>query len=268
MYPFEYHRPASVEEAIDLKRADEAAQWLAGGMTLLPSMKLRLAAPSRLIDLTDVTGLGEWTIGNDTIVLGSMSSHRRVAEAVDVNTKIPALSAVAGGIGDPQVRNRGTLGGSIANNDPAADYPAALLGLGATIRTSQRELSADEFFKDFFETVLDADELVLAVSFPVPRRAVYLKFRTPGSRYALVGVMVAETHDGVRVAVTGAGPGVSRQSQLETALSEDFRPEALDGIDVSPEGLNADMHGSPEYRAHLTGVLARRATAQAIAAGS
>lgn len=268
MYPFEYERPASVEEAISLKRADEAAQWLAGGMTLLPSMKLRLAAPSRLIDLTDVGGLDEWAIGDENIVLGSMSSHQRVAEAVEIRTKIPALSAVAAGIGDPQVRNRGTLGGSIANNDPAADYPAALLGLGATIRTSQREISAEDFFKDFFETVLDDDELVVAVSFPVPRRAAYLKFRTPGSRYALVGVMVAETYDGVRVAVTGAGPGVYRETQIEAALAVDFRPEALVGIDVSPDGLNADIHGSPEYRAHLTGVLARRATAQAVACGS
>ncbi len=257
-----------MEEAIDLKRADEAAQWLAGGMTLLPSMKLRLAAPSRLIDLTDVKALNEWSIGDEHLVLGSMSSHRRVAESAEINEKIPALSTVAAGIGDPQVRARGTLGGSIANNDPAADYPAALLGLGATIRTSQREISADDFFKDFFETALDGDELVLAVSLPVPRRAAYLKFPTPGSRYALVGVMVAETRGGVRVAVTGAGPGAYRERRLEAALSDDFRPETLLGVDVSADGLNTDMHGSPEYRAHLTSVLARRATAQAIASGS
>ncbi|NNC64067.1 MAG: xanthine dehydrogenase family protein subunit M [Gammaproteobacteria bacterium] len=265
MYPFEYSRAGSIDEAIDLKRADESAQWLAGGMTLLPSMKLRLAAPGRLIDLTDITALNEWTIGDDRIVLGSLSSHRRVAESDDVGNKVPALSTVAAGIGDPQVRNRGTLGGSIANNDPAADYPAALTGLGATIRTSQREISADDFFRDFFETTLGDDELVVAVSFPVPRRAAYLKFRTPGSRYALVGVMVAETATGVRVAVTGAGPGVFREASLEAALSEDFRPEALAGIDVSAEGLNADMHASPEYRAHLIGILARRAAAQAVA---
>ncbi|NIW24550.1 MAG: carbon monoxide dehydrogenase [Gammaproteobacteria bacterium] len=267
MYPFEYSRPASIDEAIELKRSDKAAQWLAGGMTLLPSMKLRLAAPSRLIDLTDIEALNEWSIGDERIVLGSMSSHSQVAENAKVREKIPALGAVAGGIGDPQVRNRGTLGGSIANNDPAADYPAALLGLGATIRTSQRDVSADDFFKQFFETVLDDDELVIAVTFPVPRRAAYLKFRTPGSRYALVGVMVAETQAGVRVAVTGAGPGVYREPRLEAALSDDFRPEALAGVEVSLDGINTDMHGSPEYRAHLTGVLARRATVQAIASG-
>lgn len=256
-----------MDEAIELKRADEAAQWLAGGMTLLPSMKLRLAAPSRLIDLTDVDGLDEWTIGDERIVLGSMSSHHRVAESTEIRKAIPALSAVASGIGDPQVRNRGTLGGSIANNDPAADYPAALLALDATIRTSQREIRADDFFKDFFETTLDDDELVVAVSFPIPRRAAYVKFRTPGSRYALVGVMVAETRDGVRVAVTGAGPGAYRESALEAALAQSFHPGALSGLEVSADGLNTDMHGSPEYRAHLTGVLARRATAHAIASG-
>ena len=266
MYPFEYSRPASIDEAIELKRSDEAALWLAGGMTLVPSMKLRLAAPSRLIDLADVEALSAWAIEDTRIVLGAASTHARVAHSAEVATRIPALCAVAAGIGDPQVRNRGTLGGSIANNDPAADYPAALIGLGATIRTSQREIPADDFFKDFFETVLDDDELVVAVSFPVPRRAAYLKFPTPGSRYALVGVMVAETHEGVRVAVTGAGPGVYRETQIEAALAEDFRPDALEGIDVSPDGLNADMHGSPEYRAHLTGVLARRATALALAA--
>lgn len=257
-----------MDEAIDLKRADASALWLAGGMTLLPSMKLRLAAPSRIIDLTDVPGLDEYTAGDERIVLGSMSSHRRVAENAEIRGRIPALCTVAGAIGDPQVRNRGTLGGSIANNDPAADYPAALLGLGATIRTSQREISADEFFRDFFETTLGDDELVVSVSFPVPRRAAYVKFPTPGSRYALVGVMVAETRDGVRVAVTGAGPGVFRETQLEAALSEDFRAEALAGLELSSEGLNADMHGSPEYRAHLTCVLAKRATAQAVASAS
>jgi len=268
MYPFEYLRPVSTDEAIDLKRSDDAAQWLAGGMTLLPSMKLRLAAPSRLIDLTAVMGLDDWAVDDDCVVLGSMTPHARVAESVELGAKIPALSAAAAGIGDPQVRSRGTLGGSIANNDPAADYPAALLGLGATIRTSQRELSADEFFKDFFETALRHDELIVAVSFPVPRRAAYVKFRTPGSRYALVGVMVAEVYDGVRVAVTGAGPGVHRETALEAALSAEFRPEALEGIEVSTEDLNADMHGSPEYRAHLINVLARRATARAVASAS
>ncbi len=267
MYPFEYQRPASIDAAVDLKREDEAAQWLAGGMTLLPSMKLRLAAPSRLIDLADVEALREWQIDDDHIVLGSLTSHRRVAESSAVSDRIPALATVARGIGDPQVRHRGTLGGSIANNDPAADYPAALLGLGATIRTSKREISADGFFKDFFETALDHDELVMAVRFPVPRRAAYLKFRTPGSRYALVGVMVAETLDGVRVAVTGAGPGAYRESRLEAALAENFRPEALAEISLSADGLNADMHGSAEYRAHLIGVLARRATERALANG-
>ena len=257
-----------MDEAIALKRSDDATQWLAGGMTLLPSMKLRLAAPSRLIDLADIEGLHEWTIGEEAVVLGGMSTHDRVAESAQVSKAIPALSRVAAGIGDPQVRNRGTLGGSIANNDPAADYPAALLALGATIRTSSREIRADDFFNDFFETTLNEDELVVAVRFPIPRRAAYVKFPTPGSRYALVGVMVADTRDGIRVAVTGAGPGAYRESVLEAALAERFDPEALAGIDVATDGLSADMHGTAEYRAHLIRVLAQRATAQAVASTS
>jgi len=236
-------------------------------MTLLPSIKLRLAAPTRLIDLADIGDLKGITTQPAGIELGGMTPHRRVAQCAEVRAAIPALSSLAAGIGDLQVRNRGTLGGSVANNDPAADYPAALLGLAATIRTSTREIGADEFFTGLFETALEDDELIVSVRFPVPKRAAYLKFRAPGSRYALVGILVAQTNAGVRVAVTGAGAGVYREPRMEAALSDTFHPDALDGIEVSAEGLNADMHGSAEYRAHLVGVLARRATAAALETG-
>jgi carbon-monoxide dehydrogenase medium subunit len=236
-------------------------------MTLLPSMKLRLSAPARLIDLADLDELKGIGIGTAQVVVGGMSCHGEVAGSAALRAAIPALADLAGGIGDPQVRNRGTIAGSVANNDPAADYPAALLGLAATIRTTEREIAADEFFTGLFATDLKDDELILSVSFPLPTRAAYLKFRAPGSRYALVGVMVAETSAGVRVAVTGAGPGVFRVPAMETALEHSFRPESLAGLQVDAEELNADMHGSAEYRAHLVAVLARRATAAALAHG-
>ena len=236
-------------------------------MTLLPSMKLRLAAPTRLIDLADIAELRTFSASSEAIEIGGMTVHRDVACSVRLRQLVPALSELAGGIGDPQVRNRGTLGGSVANNDPAADYPAALLGLGATIRTSSREIAADDFFTALFETALADDELIVAVRFPVPRRAAYIKFRVPGSRYALVGVMVAETGRGVRLAVTGAGPGVFREPRMEEALADSFHPDALHGIEANAEHLNDDMHGSAEYRAHLIGVIARRAVAAALATG-
>ncbi len=232
---------------------------------MLPSIKLRLAAPSKLIDLAALEGLDGIAVTADAVRIGAMTPHRGVAEAADVAAAIPALSAVAGGIGDPQVRNRGTLGGSVANNDPAADYPAALLGLGATLVTNVREIPADEFFVGLFETALREDELLMAVRFPRPRRAAYVKFRVPASRYALIGVFAAETEDGPRVTVTGAGNGVYRDAALETALSDAFEPETLDGIAVTPADFNDDMHGSAAYRAHLVAVLARRAVAAACA---
>jgi carbon-monoxide dehydrogenase medium subunit len=263
MYAFNYCRPQALAEALEIKQSDADARRLAGGMTLLPTLKLRLAAPSQLIDLADIAELKAVDAPTDAIELGSMTPHAVVAHSPVVRARIPALAALAGGIGDPQVRNRGTLGGSIANNDPAADYPAALLGLGATIKTSQRELSADEFFTGMFETALREEELVLSVRLPIPERAAYIKFRTPGSRYAIVGVMVAKTPSGVRVAITGAGPGVYRERAMEAALSQRFRPEALEKIAVSATTMNADLHASPAYRAHLVKVLAARAVAAA-----
>jgi len=234
-------------------------------MTLLPSMKLRLAAPTRLIDLAGIADLKAFSASSAEIEIGGMTAHGDVARSARLRELVPALSELAGGIGDPQVRNRGTLGGSVANNDPAADYPAAVLGLGATVRTSSRDILADDFFTGLFDTALADDELIVAVRFPVPRRAAYIKFRVPGSRYALVGVMVAQTNDGVRVAVTGAGPGVFREARMEAALTDSFHPDALRGIEANAEHLNEDMHGSAEYRAHLIGVIARRATAVALA---
>lgn len=263
MYAFDYCRPRALADALEIKKSDAHARWLAGGMTLLPALKLRLAEPSQLIDLIDIAELKVIDVAVNEIELGSMTPHAVVANSPAVRDRIPALAALAGGIGDPQVRSRGTLGGSIANNDPAADYPAALLGLGATIKTSQRELTADEFFTGMFDTALREEELVVSVRFTSPKRAAYMKFRTPGSRYAIVGVMVAETPTGVRVAVTGAGPGVYRDQAMETALSESFHPEALEEITVSAATLNADLHASPEYRAHLVKVLAARAVAAA-----
>jgi carbon-monoxide dehydrogenase medium subunit len=248
-----------------LKRADPDARWLAGGMTLLPSMKLRLAAPTKLIDLSGLADLDAITVDKGVVRVGAMVTHGRVASSAEIAAAIPALSAVAAGIGDPQVRNRGTIGGSVANNDPAADYPAALLGLGATLVTNVREISADEFFVGLFDTALADDELLTAVEIPRPRRAAYVKFRVPASRYALIGVFVAETNDEPRVAVTGAGNGVYRDAALEAALKDAFEPDALAGIAVTPVDFNDDMHGSARYRAHLVSVLARRAVAAACA---
>jgi carbon-monoxide dehydrogenase medium subunit len=262
---FDYHRPQSLSEALELKRSSTDAKWLAGGMTLLPAMKLRLAAPRRLIDLAGLDELKRVSVDKRRVVLGSMAAHGVVARSREIRDSIPALTALAGGIADPLVRNRGTVGGSIANNDPAADYPAALLGLSATVRTSRRELGADEFFTGMFATALEEDELVQTVTFPKPERAAYMKFANPGSRYAIVGVFVAQTGSGVRVAVTGAGMCAYRISEMEQALGERFDPAALDEIDVSAATLNVDIHADADYRAHLIKVMARRATAAALA---
>lgn len=236
-------------------------------MSLLPAMKLRLAAPSRLIDLVDVADLKGIRIDARAVTLGGMTTHREVERSAEIAAVLPALGALASGIGDPQVRSRGTLGGSVANNDPAADYPAALLALDARIATPDRELAADEFFKGLFETALAEHEPIVAVRFPVPRRAAYLKFPTPGSRYALVGVFVADTAEGVRVAVTGAAAGVFRAQQIEAALDGSFEPAALDDVEVDCGALNDDMHGSAAYRGHLIKVIAGRAVAAALAGG-
>ena len=261
MYAFEYHRPETLSAAVaDLANPD--AKVLAGGMTLLPTMKQRLASPAALIDLKSVPDLAVVVREGDNLLIGAMTRHADVARSNVVQAAIPALATLAGGIGDPHVRNMGTIGGSLANNDPSADYPAAALALGATIVTNKRRITAQDFFKGLFETALDTGELITQVSFPIPQRAAYMKFPNPASRYALVGVFVAKTAGGVRVAVTGAGQnGVFRVSAFETALSTNFAPAALDGVSVPADGLNSDLHADADYRAHLIGVMAKRAVA-------
>jgi len=263
MYAFEYHRPETLSAAVtDLANPD--AKVLAGGMTLLPTMKQRLASPAALIDLKNVHELAGIAREGDNIVIGAMTRHADVARSNIVHAAIPALASLAGIIGDAHVRNMGTIGGSVANNDPAADYPAAALALGATIVTNKRRIGAAEFFTGLFETALEAGELITQVSFPIPQKAAYTKFRNPASRYALVGVFVAKTAGGVRVAVTGAGAsGVFRAKELEAALSANFSPAALDGVTVPASGLNSDIHADADYRAHLIGVMAKRAVAAA-----
>ncbi|WP_435103876.1 FAD binding domain-containing protein [Arhodomonas sp. AD133] len=264
MYAFEFHRAHDIDDALQRIAADEEALFLAGGQTLLQSLRQRLAMPSALVDLGGLKALTGIERDGDEIDVGAMARHAEVAASATVRDSIPALATLAGGIGDHQVRNMGTLGGSIANNDPAADYPAGVLGLGATVVTTRREIPADDFFTGMFETALEGDELILGVRFPVPGRAGYVKFPQPASRYALVSVMVAQRGDEVRVAAAGAGPCVFRVPEMEQALAADFRPEALDGIAVDPAGLNEDLHGTAEYRAHLVGVIAKRAVAEAV----
>jgi carbon-monoxide dehydrogenase medium subunit len=262
MYNFTYHRAGSVDAAAAKLAETGDGKLLAGGMTLLPTMKQRLAQPSDLIDLNEVDGLKGITVAGGTVTIGAMTRHADVAASAEVKQAIPALAKLAGGIGDPAVRNRGTIGGSIANNDPAADYPAAVVGLGATVVTNKREIAGDAFFTGLFETALDEGEIVTAVRFPVPKKAAYFKFPNPASRYAVVGVFVAQTASGVRVAVTGAGPCVFRQSAMEAALSSNFSADALSGIKQDAGGLNEDIHASAEYRANLVVVGAKRAVAE------
>lgn len=262
MQPFAYRRPRSVEEAAAIFGESDGAQFLAGGMTMIPALKHGLAAPSALIDLGGIASLKGISIEGHEVVVGAMTPHAAVAASEVVRTKLPALGLLAGGIGDPQVRHRGTIGGSVANNDPAADYPAACLGLGATIVTNRRTFAAEEFFNGFFSTALEGAEMITSIRFPVPVRAAYQKFANPASRYAMVGVFVAQASGGVRVAVTGAGrSGVFRVRAIEEALQKDFRPEAVPSHCIALDDLNADLHAGAAYRAHLIGVLARRAVA-------
>lgn len=263
MYAFTYSHPTSVAGALaDL--ASEDAKLLAGGQTLIPTMKQRLAAPAAIVDLGKVAELVGVSRDGDVVQIGAMTRHADVASSSIVRETIPALASLAGGIGDPAVRNRGTIGGSLANDDPAADYPAAALGLGATIVTDKRSIGADAFFKGLFETALEPDEIIIRVRFPIPQKAAYVKFPNPASRYALVGVFVAKTAAGVRVAVTGAGSsGVFRVKSFEDALNANFSAAALDGLTVPADGLNADIHADGDYRAHLIGVLGKRAVAAA-----
>ncbi|HWG04612.1 MAG TPA: xanthine dehydrogenase family protein subunit M [Beijerinckiaceae bacterium] len=263
MYAFTYHRPETLEAALDLAGSEEA-KLLAGGQTLLPTMKQRLASPAHIIDLGRLADLRFIRATKSDVAIGAMTPHVMVATSTEIAERIPALAALAGMIGDPAVRHRGTIGGSIANDDPAADYPAACLALAATIVTSKRRIAADEFFRGLFETALDDGEIIIEVSFPVPDKAAYEKFPQPASRFALVGVFVAKRSEDVRVAVTGAGgDGVFRVRAFEDALKDDFSPKAIEGIAVSSDGLASDIHADAEYRAHLIGVMTRRAVTKA-----
>lgn len=260
MYEFKYHRPATLQQAVNLLVENEDAMLIAGGHTLVPVMKQRLASPAHLIDLSHIEGLDSIEMRDGLLVIGATAKHADVAGSPIVGEAIPALAELAGMIGDPAVRHKGTIGGSLANNDPTADYPAACMALGATIVTNKRRLKSDDYFQGMFSTALEADEIIIQVMFPLPKKAAYQKFRNQASRYALVGVFVAERPSDVRVAVTGAGAdGVFRLAAFEEALKKSFTPKSLEGLYVPSEGLNSDLHGSAEYRAHLIGVLARRA---------
>ncbi len=265
MKEFSYARAKSLDEATAKFKSADEARYLSGGQTLIPVLKQRLASPTDLIDLAGVPGLDGITATTQSISIGAMTTHATVAAHAGILSAIPALAELAGGIGDPHVRNRGTIGGSLANNDPAADYPAAVLGLRATVRTSKRQIAGDDFFAGLFTTALEDGEILTGVEFPVPRRAGYVKFPHPASRFCLVAVMVSEGPQGVRVAVTGAGQGgVFRVAAMEAALAKTFTPAALDGIKVPADNLLSDIHAQADYRAHLIGVLAKRAVAKAI----
>jgi carbon-monoxide dehydrogenase medium subunit len=262
MYDFAYHKPASVADAVKLL-ADPDAKAISGGHTLLPALKHRLNKPSALVDLSGIAELKGIRRAGNAIVIGALTRHVEVATSAEVAAAIPALAYLAGHIGDVQVRNRGTIGGSVSNNDPAADYPAAVLGLGATVHTSSRKIAADDFFQGMFTTALEPGELLTAIEFPVVDKAGYAKMKNPASRYVMAGVFVSKAGGAVRVAVNGAGPCVFRQPAMEAALAATWSPDAVAGIKQAPDDLNADIHGSAEYRAHLVTVMAKRAVAAA-----
>ena len=262
MYNFTFERPASLADAS--QRVKSGGQPLAGGQTLLAAMKQRLLAPDSLIDLAGIASLAGVSKEGNAIVIGAMTRHRDVEHNDLVRSAIPALAGLAGGIGDRQVRARGTLGGSVANNDPAACYPSAVLGLGATILTTDRKIAADDFFQGMYATALEPGELITAISFPIPQRAAYVKFRQPASRFAIVGVFLAQTASGVRVAITGASAGVFRHTGLEAALNQSFTPAAVDGVAIDASSLNTDLHGTAAYRAQLIRVLTRQAVQKAL----
>jgi aerobic carbon-monoxide dehydrogenase medium subunit len=265
MYAFTFHRPQTVRQAANLLAKNEEAKLLAGGHTLLPTMKLRLAGPPQLVDLSLIEGLAGIEQSGRSLSIGAMTRHNDVNTSPVVQQAIPVLAKLAGLIGDPAVRHMGTIGGSVANNDPNADYPAACLGLGATIITNKRRIKADDFFSGMFSTVLEPTEIITKVSFPIPKKAAYQKFRNQASRFALVGVFVSKRGSEIRVAVTGAGSnGVFRVKSFEEALKKRFSPKSLEGMTIPADGMNSDIHGSAEYRAHLVSVLARRAVAEAI----
>ncbi len=266
MYEFKFHRPTTVRQAAGLLARQEEAKLLAGGHTLIPTMKLRLAGPKHIIDMSQIEGLSGIEMKGRSLVIGARTPHVEVATSPIVKENIPALAELAGLIGDPAVRHRGTIGGSVANNDPNADYPAAVLGLGATVITNKRRIAADDFFKGLFETALEPDEIIVRVQFPKPNKAGYVKFPNPASRFALVGVFASKRGSDIRVAVTGAGAsGVFRVPSFEEALKKRFGAKSLEGMTIPADGMSSDIHGSAEYRAHLVGVLARRAVAAATA---
>ena len=266
MNNFGYYDPTSVQKAAGIAKDKPDSKYVAGGQSLLAAMKLGLAQPSDLVDLGKVPELRAIKVegGGASVLVGAMARHVEVASSIEVGARLKALAELANQIGDRQVRNRGTLGGSIANNDPAADYPAAVLALGATVITDQRRIEADQYFKGLFETALKPGEIITAVSFPVPKKAAYQKFKNPASRFAIVGVFVAQTANGARVAVTGAGSrGVFRVKAMEDALGKNWSADAIKNVAVSPADLQSDLHASAEYRAHLIGVLAMRAVSAA-----
>ncbi|MEM5338946.1 xanthine dehydrogenase family protein subunit M [Paraburkholderia azotifigens] len=264
MYSFDYQRAADPKSAVDVLTADSEAKFLAGGQSLLPTMRLRLAQPSKLIDVTRIPQLKEIRVEPQKVTVGAAVCHADVANNADVQRVLPVLAFLAGHIGDRQVRSLGTIGGSIANNDPAADYPAAVLGLDGTVVTDRRRISAADFFVGMYETALQPDELIVAVEFPVPEKAAYEKFRNPASHFALAGVFVAKTAGGVRVAITGAASSVFRATDMENALNANFTEAAARGVTIAPNDLNTDMHASAEYRAHLIPVLTARAVRAAL----
>jgi aerobic carbon-monoxide dehydrogenase medium subunit len=262
MYDFAYQKPSSVADAVKALGAEDA-KALAGGQTLIPVLKQRLNKPSVVVDLSKL-GLSGITVTGETVIIGAMTTHNEVASSDAVKRAIPGLATLASMIGDEQVRHRGTIGGSLANNDPSACYPSAVLAMGATITTNKRSITADDFFQGMFATALQPDEIITSVSFPIPAKAHYAKFRNPASRYAIVGVFVAKGPQGVRVAITGAGQeGVFRHAAFEKALAANWSPDALNGITTPAEGLNSDIHASAEYRAHLIGVMTKRAVKEA-----
>ncbi len=259
MNDFEFHHPDSVKAAVAAQKKAKEGKYLGGGQSLIPVMKLGLAEPSDLVSIAGLKELKGVRVEKKELVIGGATTHAEVADSAEAKKAIPAIAELASHIGDAQVRNRGTLGGSLAHDDPAADYPAAVLALGATVQTDRRAIPADQFFKGMFETALAKDELIVAVRFPIPEKAAYAKFAHPASRFALVGVFVASGPAGVRAAVTGAGSAVFRSKELEAALAKKFAAAALDGVAVPSAGLTSDPFGSAEYRAHLIGVLAHRA---------
>jgi carbon-monoxide dehydrogenase medium subunit len=262
MYALNYVKAKSVKEAAAFLARNPEAKLMSGGMTLIPTLKQRLAKPTHLVDIAHLAELHGIAVKGGKLVVGAASRHQEVASSAVVKKAIPAVAYLAGLIGDPQVRNRGTIGGSLANNDPAADYPAAVLGLGATVVTTKRSIAADDFFQGLFATALEEGEVILRIEFPVPKRAAYSKFHHPASGYAMAGVFIVQTPAGVRVAVTGAGPGVFRWKEAEATLAKGIKPAALEGLELDASGLNNDIHADREYRANLVRVMAKRALAK------